>query len=100
VKTAHGIVSAILAELTRVLREDFGWDGYRLKFAQEKLLRVANHVRPTQTLTVVDDPDDDRIIERAVEAGSDFIVTNDKAILRIGEYGGIRMVRIAEFLNA
>ena len=52
---------------------------------REKLLRIANRVTPAQTLKVVDDPDDDRIVECAVEAGPEFIVTNDKAILRLGE---------------
>jgi predicted nucleic acid-binding protein len=47
----------------------------------------------------LDDPDDDRILECAVEAGSEFIVTNDKAILRLGEYDGIKMIRAVDFLQ-
>ena len=61
-------------------------------------LKIANRVTPARTLKVVDDPDDDRILECAVEAGSEFIVTNDKAILRQGEYGGIKIIRAVDFL--
>jgi uncharacterized protein len=93
------ISDAIMAELIRVLREDFAWDGYRLHFMRQGLLEITNRVTPTRTLTVVDDPDDDRILECAVEAASEFIVTNDKAILRLGEYGGIKIMRVVDFLQ-
>ena len=46
-----------------------------------------------------DDPDDNRIVECAVEAGSAYIVTKDKDLLRMGEYGGIKMIRPADFLK-
>lgn len=94
------ISDAILAELTRVLREDFGWDGYRLRFLQQRLSEITSRVEPKLALKVVDDPDDDRILECAVEAGSQFIVTNDKAILRLGNYGEIQMIRVVDFLQS
>ena len=93
------ISDAIMAELIRVLREDFAWDGYRLHFMRQGLLKITNRVTPTRTLKVVDDPDDDRILECAVEAGSEFIVTNDQAILRLGRYGEITMIRAVDFLQ-
>ena len=89
----------IMAEIVRVLREDFAWDGYRLHFMKETLLKIANRVTPTRRVKVVDDPDDDRIIECALAAGSDCIVTNDKALLRVGSYEGIEIVSVADFLQ-
>ena len=56
-------------------------------------------MKPVRTVSVVTDPDDDRIVECAVEAGSDYIVTNDKALLRVRQYAGIRIVKINEFLE-
>jgi len=44
------ISEAILMELIRVLREDFDWDGYRLHFMRQKLLRLVNHVSPTRSV--------------------------------------------------
>ena len=44
---------------------------------------------PQQTLCVTDDPDDNRILECAVEAQSDFIVSNDSDLLRLRSYSGI-----------
>ncbi len=44
---------------------------------------------PTQTLDVIkEDPDDNRILECAAAAKSDYIVTDDKDLLRLGKYGG------------
>jgi putative PIN family toxin of toxin-antitoxin system len=93
------ISDQIEAEVVRVLREDFDWDGYRLHFMKQQLAKITHRVTPTQTIKVVDDPDDDRIIECAVEAGSYCIVTNDNALLRLREYAGIRIIRTADFLN-
>jgi predicted nucleic acid-binding protein len=50
------ISDAIMAELMRVLREDFAWDGYRLHFMQQRLLEITNRVQPKHTLKVIDDP--------------------------------------------
>ena len=89
----------IEGEIVRVLREDFGWDGYRLHFMREGLAKITHRVTPSQTVNVVDDPDDNRIIECAIAAGSDCIVTNDKALLRLGQYEGIPIIRLADFLQ-
>ena len=88
---------AIIDETIGVLRVKFGWDGYRLHFIRLYLLRLANHVSPTRTINVVADPDDNRILECAVEAGSDFIITADQDLLRLESYAGIRIIRAADF---
>ena len=93
------ISEAILAETIGVLRDKFGWDGYRLHFARLDLRKFAHIVVPTQTLNVTDDPDDNRILECAIAAGSDYIVTYDKDLLRLGEYAGIKIVRAVDFLQ-
>lgn len=94
------ISAEILVEVVGVLRDRFGWEGMRLYWTRLELLRFTNLVVPRQQLAVITDPDDNRILECAVEAGSEFIITNDKALLRVGEYGNIRIVTIAEFLQS
>ncbi len=56
-------------------------------------------VVPAQTLEVTRDPDDNRILECALAAGSDCIVTYDQDLLRLGEYGGIMIVTAVDFLR-
>jgi predicted nucleic acid-binding protein len=48
-----------------------------------------------RTVSVVDDADDD---ECALAGGSDYIITEDKALLRVGEYEGIRILKATDFL--
>ena len=68
--------------------------------ATERLSRVARMVFPTETFSVVDaDPDDNRIIECAVAARAQFIVTGDGHLLRLGSCRGIQIVKVADFLN-
>ena len=93
------VSDAILDELVTVLRDDFHWDGYRMKFARSELARLGNLVVPTMTLNVTVDPDDNRILECAVEAGSEFLVSSGKHLLRLGEYQGIKMIRPVDFLQ-
>src|ERR1035438_7623898 len=82
------ISDAILDETIRVLRDKFGWDGYRLHDARLRMANFTNRVTPAQTLDVIkEDPPDNRILECAVEAGSDYIVTWDKDLLRLRRYG-------------
>ena len=94
------ISDAIVAETNRVLRDKFQWDGYSLQDAREKLLTLGNHVFPTETMRAIkEDPDDDRILECAAAAKSDFIVSEDKDLLRLGQFGNARIVSVRDFIN-
>jgi putative PIN family toxin of toxin-antitoxin system len=94
------ISDAIVAETNRVLRDKFQWDGYSLQDAREKLLALGNRVSPTETLHIInEDPDDDRILECAATAKSDFIVSEDKDLLRLGQFGNAQIVSIRDFIN-
>lgn len=51
----------------------------------------------TETLAVSDDPDDDRVLEAAVAAAADYIVSGDRDLLRLGDFRGIQVVTPAQF---
>src|SRR4051794_10821427 len=92
---------AILRETIGVLRDKFHWGGYRLHAAKGELAGYSNVVEPTKQLNVIEyDLPDNRILECAVEAGSDYILSEDKDLLRLGEYEGIQIMRAADFLLA
>ncbi len=94
------ISEPIMTETLRVLRERFGWDGYRLHDLKQTFSRITNQVAPQRMLDVIkEDPPDNRVLECAVEAGSDYIITWDKDLLRIGQYGRARILTVAEFLK-
>ena len=94
------ISEPILTEVIGVLRERFGWDGYLLHAARERIKSITKLVTPSQTLNVIDyDSADNRILECAVEAGSEFIVSEDKDLLRLKEHGNARIVRAADMID-
>ena len=94
------VSDAIVEELVTVLRDDFAWDGCRLHFAKEQIAGFTNRVKPTRKVYVVEaDPDDNAILECAAAGGSEWIVTGDKDLLRLGSFENIRIVRGAEFLK-
>ena len=88
-----------MAEVHRILRDKFRWPPEDLAEAATDLADFTVRVSPTQTIDAVpEDPDDNRVLECAVEARSQFIVTGDAALLRLGRYGGIQIVRVANFM--
>lgn len=85
------ISEAILNETVAVLRDDFGWDGYRLRFMELEMRRMARGVSPTSRIAILRDDPDNRILECAVEAGSQYRITHDKDLLRLRDYERIRI---------
>lgn len=48
---------------------------------------------------VAEDLEDDLVLATAVAGQADFLVTGDRALREIGEYGGVRIVTPREFLD-
>ncbi len=95
------VSDAILDEVARVLaRPKFGWSPERITEARETIRSLARHITPTQSLDVVkDDPTDNKILECAIEAGSDYIVSGDKHLLRLKQHGTAPILKVSDFLN-
>ena len=94
------ISEPILQKTLRVLRDKFEWNPYELRALYDNLMKICKLVEPKQTLAVAADEPDNRILECSEEAGSEFIITKDRALLRVKEYAGAKLVRAADFLAA
>ncbi|MBV9305769.1 MAG: putative toxin-antitoxin system toxin component, PIN family [Acidobacteriaceae bacterium] len=94
------ISTPIIREIQRVLREKFHWPEDRLEQLERNISQFTKRVEPTQTLDIVkSDPDDNRILECAVVAGSEAIVTGDKKhLLPLRNYQGIKIIQVSEIL--
>ena len=57
-------------------------------------------VTPTETVTISRDPDDDRLIEAALAANADVIVTGDQDLLTLGSIGQIQVLTPREFVES
>ena len=77
---------------------------YNLKVPVEtlidKLLAVSEIVYPAQRISLItDDPSDNRILEAAVVAKVDYIISGDRHLLRIKQIAGIPILTPAQFLK-
>lgn len=91
---------AVIAETIRVLREKFDRTADWLAETDRQLRVIARVVEPTETINVIDaDPSDDRILECAVAAEAEVIVSGDTHLLSLGTFRGIPTQRVAEFLS-
>jgi hypothetical protein len=95
----------MLAELTDILG--------RRKFARkiaaslltidrlvEDYAQLASVVRPAATPRIAPDPNDDVVIGTALAAKAEMIVTGDKPLLSVIEHQGVRIVGVAQAIEA
>jgi putative PIN family toxin of toxin-antitoxin system len=93
------ISGEILGEVVRVLRDKFGWSEEALTIAKERIADFAELVTPMRNIDAVkDDPTDNRVLECAVTGASDYVVTGDNHLLRLGEFAGAKIVKASDFL--
>jgi putative PIN family toxin of toxin-antitoxin system len=97
----HLLVSpAIIREMARVLRSDSGWEDDPIQKVIRRIVDVARGgiVHPRKTIhAVAADPDDNRIIECAVEGKADLIVSNDHHLLDMKAWAGMPIVASVDF---
>lgn len=66
----------------------------------EAVLKVVQLVQVTRRVKVVlEHPADDKFIECALEAKADYVVSGDKHLLKVGNYGKIQVVSVPKFLG-
>lgn len=94
------ISEPIKTEVDRVLAEKFSWPKDRIHEATSYLWRQAHSINPQQTVTDCVDPDDNRILECALEAHAHVIVTGDGHLLKLHPYRGISILTAKQFLEA
>ena len=90
---------SILTETARVLREKFDQSEQDITAALKMIGRVATIVRPVRKITVLEDVPDNRILECAVTADADLVVTGDSHLIKLKEFEGIPILRLADFLR-
>ena len=91
----------LATELTAVLRRD-KFDRYLSRKRRDELLagtlRESAFVETTARITACRDPDDNRILELAVDGQASAIVTGDSDLLALHPFQGIAILNPQEFL--
>lgn len=92
---------AILDELRNVLtRPKFKFSPEQSFNVLEELHAACSIINPMLKINVItEDPDDNRILECAVEAKSDFIVSGDRHLLDLVEFRGIKILTPTDYVK-
>jgi uncharacterized protein len=93
------ISKEIIHEVLGVLAHKFSRRPEELSRTALFLSDLAELVAPRRKLAVLDDEPDNRIIECAVAADADIIVTGDRAMLNLKTYEQIRVLSLRQFLD-
>ncbi len=90
----------IIDELLSTLARKFSKDTEELSRVAVYLDEIAILIKPSKSLSILKDTPDNRILECAVEGMADAIVTGDKALLRLKNYEGIRIISLREYVSS
>ena len=89
----------ILDELLGILARKFARDAEELARVAVLFSALATFVTPRRRLRVVKDDPDNRVLECALTGRVEAIVTGDRALLALGDFRGVRLLSLREFLD-
>ena len=90
---------AILDELLSVLARKFARDREELARVAVFVSNLAETVETSEELAVLSDEPDNRILECALAGSAEAIVTGDRAMLALGEFRGVKILSLADYLT-
>jgi len=90
---------AILTETANTLRTKLEWSDEKALRLLESVSRTAVVLRTRPHLHIVKDEPDNRILECALLAEADSIVTGDRHLLSLKQFRGISILKLADFLR-
>ena len=98
----HGYSSKqLIEELCRILRyPKFNLSQDWVESIRSYYLLLFKIVSPMQAVNIMlEDPSDNMVLECALEAEADYIVSGDHHLLNVGEFRGVKIVTAAKLLN-
>ena len=94
------ISKPIIDEVLVVLARKFARDPEELARVAVLLTDLGEMVRPRRRIRVLKDDTDNRVLECAVTGDAELVVTADRAMLELGEFEGVRVVSLREYLES
>ena len=91
----HGRIEAFanpqtLRENRFILEKLIADDGFKREL--EQLFAQINIVENRRQINIVSDPEDNKILESAVEAEADYLITEDQVLLELKQYRNVKIV--------
>ena len=95
----------IIEEFAKVLKykeiqEKIKNKNLEMRRTVEKIVSISKIVEPAEKLKIVkDDPDDNKFLECAKSGKVDFVISSDNHLLKLKEFGSIKIVTPKEFIK-
>ena len=89
----------LLAELQEILNKKLHLSNQDIILTIEEIKDSFQIINPQETVTILQDDDDNRVLEAAMEGSCEYIITGDKELLALKEYKGVKIITAEEFLN-
>ena len=90
----------IIEELIRILMSfKIPLDPEDISWWESLILEKSIIVVPKEKVNIVTDPDDNKFVEAALEGEAQYIISQDKHLLVLKEYRGIKIVHPDHFLK-
>lgn len=95
------VSAAIIAEVANKLSNKFLWSSIDVTDFMREIGEAATIIKPSARLAVIEaDDSDNRILECAIEAKAEYIISGDQRhLLPLKNYLGIKIVTSARFLK-
>ncbi len=96
------ILSAVILEEFKevISRERFGFSEKQIDEAVKQILDVAEIIIPRVKIrALVEDPDDNMVLECALEGKVDYILSGDEHLLNLGSYEKIKIINATKFFE-
>jgi len=96
---AHLLISMpIIIEYQKVMQRDFKFSEQETIEATTKVLQAFQMVTPKENVNVIkNDETDNKIIECAISANAQYIITYDKHLLQLKKFRNIEIIQPKEF---
>lgn len=98
---SKGIIKEFFSVLKyKEIQEKIKDKNLEMKMTVDKLVSMSFILEPKEKIDIVkDDTDDNKFIECAIESNVDYIVSQDKHLLKLKEFKNIKIVTPEEFLK-
>jgi len=90
---------AILTETARVLQTKFDWTDDKVRQAIQDISQTATVLRPRPTLHILKDEPENRILECAIDAQADYVISGDRHLLALKRHADSTIISLADFLT-